>query len=530
MKVYTVGLNAVTNTVAIPVFDRPDRFSGIRVGTINLYNCPNNLIFTESPVSNMAKLLKPERHGFDSSRSLYAYVIKQNGIQRETDYSGSIDNYLKSKGLTDKYTYSKSDKAPTNRDAVSAASVSESLLGALKTTKDKITDIASTASTISLLNSQAGSSDTAASLRKTIDALNKEDSSPRVISANDYYKKKVNYYNDYSEAEKAAIRSVYKSFNTAYNSTDYNNLRNDMLTAFNKYGPGGGASMADLRMVKGIPRVFFTRPDLNILENNSSNQYVLSSNTINDTWFQYLNKNNPNVLKCLTKNPIQNSSGHDFNPLLSNMALNFDINDEKLETVDHGETFTGWKVKYGRHTIGTRSAGSFSVSYNETDELEIYKIHKTWVDYISKIYRSEFTPKDIYIRDRRLDYAVSAYYFLCGPDGETILFWSKYIGVFPSSIPSGSLSWSKGDIVKTPEMNIEYEYAWKEDMELASIADFNYNAGIRNGISEVNWESSPYYDNEILGPGYAFAGVPYIKAVTRDDGHIDLLLKYKKRN
>lgn len=366
-------------------------------------------------------------------------------------------------------------------------------------------------------------------LKENIRILNNNRVSPRVIPAS-------SYLNNYTEVENNAIRSVYNSFNIARSIDDYNNLRHDYLTSFNKYGAGGAVSMSDLRMSKGIPRVFFTRPDLNFFIEGSYEKKLSSiSGAANDGWVNYVYKNNPKILESLTKSY---STNHHFLPMLSNGALSFDINDEKLETVEHGETFTGWKVRYGRHNIGTKNGGSFSIAYNETDELEIYKLHKTWVDYIAKVYRGEFIPKFNYINNRKLDYAVSAYYFLCGPDGETILFWSKYVGVFPTTIPAGVLEWSKGDFVKMPEMNIEYEYAWKDDMDPAIIADFNYNAFPTYGKTtsdtlDTNFRPSKgiasYYDTDLLSAGYAFAGRPFIRAIKRDDGSTKLVLKYENK-
>ncbi|WP_171567733.1 hypothetical protein, partial [Brevibacillus sp. MCWH] len=148
------------------------------------------------------------------------------------------------------------------------------------------------------------------------------------------------------------------------------------------------------------------------------------------------------------------SNSHDFHPYLSNTANSFELSDEFIKTVEHGETLTGYKVQYGKNNIESNSSGSFSISYIDDAEFNIYKTHKAWIEYISRVYRGEVTPKRDYIQKKILDYTVSVYYFICGPDGETILFWSKYFGVFPTNTPSSASSWSKGSSVKLPEFTI----------------------------------------------------------------------------
>ena len=46
----------------------------------------------------------------------------------------------------------------------------------------------------------------------------------------------------------------------------------------------------------------------------------------------------------------------------------------------------------------------------DTVNLDIFKLHLAWVDYINKASRGVFTPKRDYIKKRILDYACSCYY------------------------------------------------------------------------------------------------------------------------
>jgi hypothetical protein len=339
------------------------------------------------------------------------------------------------------------------------------------------------------------------------------------------------------------VKSVHKDINVVFDVKSYNQLIENNLSAFNRFN----IQPIDLKFNKGFGKVFFTRPDLNFFDSIGTSSVNgrrvfpkdLNENISPDLWFRQLYNSDPHILASLTDSY---SSKHHFHPLLSNAAQSFDLTDEKLETMEHGETFTGWKLKYGKHNIGSRTAGSFSVAYDETNRIEIYKTHKAWIEYISKVYRGEFPAKRKYIEQRVLDYAVSAYYFVLGPDGESIVFWSKYIGVFPTVAPSGEFSWSKGDIIKHPEITIEYEYSWKEDVDVMSLIDFNYNAGLgninaTNGLttnmlkSNSSLKSDGYtllnvYDTDLGHTGFAFASLPVVVFDMDDNGKFNLKLKY----
>lgn len=314
------------------------------------------------------------------------------------------------------------------------------------------------------------------------------------------------------------------SLNLPTTKQAYEKMKNDMLVSFNKHN----MPIVGSKLTKAFPRIFFTRPDLNFFgdspfASNTSEPIMnkLHGKIAADSWYQQLYNTDPYLMSTLTSSYTRN---HDFNPFLSNAAQSFDLSDEKLETLEHGETFTGWKVKYGKHTNGTKTAGSFSIAYNETNRIEVYKIHKAWVDYISKVYRGEVDARETNIKDMVLDYACSVYYFLCAEDGETVLFWSKYVGVFPTSIPAGQFAWSKENIVKMPENTVEYDYAWKDDMDPASLADFNYNSKL---TSYTNLPThSSLYNPHILGPGYAFAGRPFLDIRKNSDGKYVIKLRY----
>lgn len=296
------------------------------------------------------------------------------------------------------------------------------------------------------------------------------------------------------------------------NNIEGGKLSYDLFANYNRFK----IPFTDEALSKTFSHVFFTRPDLNLVEYKGSDSIVLTKQVENDATFYYLFKTNRNILTTLTQ---MHSSTHDFNLFLSSMARSFEVSDEYIKTTEHGETFTGYKMQYGKHIIESRTAGTFSVNYEDNKHLEIYKCHKAWVEYISKVYRGELTTKREYITSKTLDYACSVYYIICAADNETILFWTKYYGVFPTNIPSSVTSWSKGDSMKIPEYSITYAYAYKEDFSPLTLAEFNMNSS-----GELKYVKN--YSEELGHSGQTMTGAPFIETIN-DNGHYEFKLRFR---
>lgn len=326
------------------------------------------------------------------------------------------------------------------------------------------------------------------------------------------YKVANNYFMDYSSMI-ADINTIEKNLNIGISPESAKTIKNDMINKFNRFL----TAFPDTELSKTFAHVFFTRPDLNLYKDNGAG---LLDRVDNDPYFYYLNRNSPELLKSLTSNF---SNKHSFNPYLSNRAGSFELKDEYIDTNEYGETFTGWKIKYGKHNNKSKTADSFSITYTDDSNCNVLKIHKAWVDYISKVYRGEFSPNSRNVRSRTIDYASSVYYFLCGPDGETLLFWTKYTGVFPTTIPANGLAWSKGNVTKLPEYSINYEYSWKEDMVPTTLAEFNINSA-----KQSSYQYAKIFEPEIASTGKTFVNAPFIETVIdKVTGKYEYKLKFR---
>lgn len=280
----------------------------------------------------------------------------------------------------------------------------------------------------------------------------------------------------------------------------------------------------DDALQRGFGHVFFVRPDCNLLDNASTNKLpkLLKDNPS----MTYAIKNNPSLVLELVESNGSDGKNDDFMMYISNKANSFSLTDEYITKDTYGKTYAGYKIAYGKHNVESKSAGDFQVTYTDDRNLNVYHLHKIWIDYISGVYRGEFTPKKKYIKERILDYATCAYYIVTAEDGETIIFWSKYYGVFPTTIPSTPYTWSKGTTISQPDITIDYQYSFKEDYNPMALLEFNLNSNITGNTTAV--EYVPTYDAKLGHSGSMWVGPPFVELYQNDDtGEYQFKLRFK---
>jgi len=268
--------------------------------------------------------------------------------------------------------------------------------------------------------------------------------------------------------------------------------RNDIAKAMKYYMYNRFKSPdTNLAHNKSFTHVFFTRPDLNLLNYESTaNEQVRSFGETNILW-----QRNPELFKLLTEGS-RCKDNNNFNLLLSNQITSFDIQDEMLSTQEAGKSWAGYEMIYGDQYNG-RTAGEFSCGFTETQDYSIINLIKLWITYIDNVAKGAWKPsynlkgdgraKSVYsmeefnlshVFSKTLDYASSCYVFKCGPDGEEVLYWSKYYGVFPINTGAQALSWELAqNIGDAPKLNIRFKYSFKRDLSPVSLIEFNDNAG-----------------------------------------------------
>lgn len=328
---------------------------------------------------------------------------------------------------------------------------------------------------------------------------------------NDKYKQwyEYNYELDYEKD------GMIKDLDKIRDSLNYGLYSRDELfrkytQSYNRFKTNQGNDV----LAKSYPHVFFVRPDCNILT-RAGDSYNLVEGLANDPNFVYAYHNCPEILRQLVMDGGYDS---DFMMYLSNRARSFNVTDEFINVSKYGKTFTGHQVAYGKSNIESKTAGDFSIEYYDDRNLHVFHLHKIWADYISGVFQGMLNPKHDYIINRIQDYSTCLYYIVTAEDGETIIFWSKYYGVFPQTIPSAQYSWASGNIMSNPSIEIRYQYSFKEDYNPLSLVEFNMNSKKSNGFTYVpvintgdymvntTWVGAPFIEtfNTTGLPAYTF--------------------------
>lgn len=263
---------------------------------------------------------------------------------------------------------------------------------------------------------------------------------------------------------------------------------NEATTKTIKYYNRFKVPVVDENLQRGFAHVFFVKPSCFIYNEEDG---LLRTCFKNNLDFSYVYKNYPNLLRELTTY----GSDNDFSFFLSNHATSFSLKDEYINNDGYGTTFSGYKIAYGRHDMASKTGGTININFQDTRDLSVYRLIGLWVKYISGMYRGIYTPNMQNIINKIIDYVGAIYYILTAEDGETIIFWSKYYGVFPTTIPSSHLAWSEGNVLTSESLKFEVEFAFsfKEDCNPRSLLEFNNNSKINGNTPyeptfKANWQ------------------------------------------
>ena len=272
----------------------------------------------------------------------------------------------------------------------------------------------------------------------------------------------------------------------------------------------------DSVLSRGFAHVFFVRPSCNIFDKFSGdwNATTLTKSLQALDLFTYIFNTSQTVLKELTQ---WGGQSNDFMLSLSNAVQGFSLQDEVLDSDSYGKTYTGYKIAFGRHNLESRTASTLQLSFRDDRNLHIYQIIKAWTEYIAGVYRGYITPRIEDIFNKVLDYTGAIYYVITAEDGETVLFWSKYYGVFPTSTPSTQFNWGAGNNIMPRDIDVNFAYSYKEDFNPFQILEFNYNARCDGGYKGY----APIYDKEAGQIGATWVGTPFITSELLSSNGVD---------
>ena len=251
---------------------------------------------------------------------------------------------------------------------------------------------------------------------------------------------------------------------------------------------------------------FFVKPNLHLF--NGTDSATLNPELSTVPFFASLMSRGYGPLMAQLEADVDKS--HPFINILTNRKVsNIDMPNIQAEDIETGQNFYGTRIKYRRGTERADEEADFSVEFEDTKYLEIYLLFKIFDEYEKCKWYGQVTPPDSwYIENKVLHDQIAVYKFVVGEDGESIIYWAKYTGVYPVVIPRDVFS----DIPQDGhlKLTVQFRAMFVEDMMPNIISDFNAISA-PNGIGKL----IPLWDTEILGVNGANVYIPRIGTTTK---------------
>lgn len=216
--------------------------------------------------------------------------------------------------------------------------------------------------------------------------------------------------------------------------------------------------------------LFFVKPDLNIFKASGS----LSDCISNIAFFSDLQSRG--YQRVLEQLQFSINSAYPFMNLLSNRKTsNIDLPNVSADTSETNANMYGTKLNYRKGSESSDENVEFSVEFEDTKFLEVYTLFKAYDEYEKRKWYGEVAPPDDnYVLYKVMHDKMSAFRFVVSEDGETILHWTQFWGILPTSVPRDALS----DIPQEGHLKftVNFKADFVADMDPVSLTDFNHLA------------------------------------------------------
>lgn len=211
--------------------------------------------------------------------------------------------------------------------------------------------------------------------------------------------------------------------------------------------------------------IFFTTPDLQLFNGPNLNPSIANNSLIVEASKRY-----NDVLQSLS----YSACGRPFVNLLSNYKRsNVDLPD--ITTASDYETsknILGSSIFYRGTSYESDENHEFSVEFEDTKYLEVYMWFRLFDEYERmKHYGLVDFVDDRYLNGKIIHDQMAMYKFIVGEDGESIIHYSKFIGVYPKNVPRSTFSDLPAD--GNVKFTINFKAVYVEDMDPNIILDFN---------------------------------------------------------
>lgn len=310
------------------------------------------------------------------------------------------------------------------------------------------------------------------------------------------------------DIDESTMKSILNSVNIR-SPEELNSLR---YTRFARYG------ILDLAHNHSGSReyLFFTKPDLHIF---STNGFQINKQLKDVTFFRNAIDQYPMSLLALqqTLKRGMNLYPHNFDPrmryipLLSNhVTSSLDLPAIAATETENNTSLFQVKTTYRDGSEQSDFGFDFSLEFWDTRYLDVYMFFKAYDEYCrQEFYRNITPPKLSYITDK-VNCKQFSIFKLIVDDTNTIIFYGKATGVYPTGVPRDAMSNFDGTIKITVPMKAQFV----SDMdpiileELNNLTKESYYDGYET--SGVDSGFMPLYSQSTGAADTRWGGYPYI--------------------
>lgn len=257
--------------------------------------------------------------------------------------------------------------------------------------------------------------------------------------------------------------------------------------------------------------LFFTRPDLNIFKTSDDDNSIIIGESklpelnpgLKNGFWQDIASSKTRIVAQLqnayAKYLVGNSGGV-YDPichLLSNQCIsNLDIPSLSASVVETSTNMYGVSFAYRGSSEESDDQVEFSLEFKDTRWLDIYYYFKCYEEYETEKHHGTVRPYLGYITNKIIHDQICIYKFIVDDDMETLVYWGKFFGVMPMSLPRDTFS--TDNFENGLSYTINFKAAFYEDMRPEILSEFN-------GLTQQYWShfsGKKGYDIGIYNPVY----------------------------
>lgn len=260
--------------------------------------------------------------------------------------------------------------------------------------------------------------------------------------------------------------------------------------------------------------VFFTKMDLHLFTPGTT---TINPQLQNNQFFVEACKKNFDTAIQLQESVKEFNGNNPFCNLLTNsVASSLELQDIAMESVVSAANIYGTILEYPLATTSSSNNVDFSLEFNDNKNLDVYMFFRIWQEYELLKKDGGVTPPPkgedefYYITNKILHDQMSCFKIIVDEDMETILYWAKCWGVYPTSIPRSIFNDLQSGTLKVP---VSFKCQWVEDMDPLILSDFNKLVADKVNTYE---KDIPIYNTETNMINGQWCNVPHIVRHTSD--------------